>query len=172
MNHPPAIEKRDDEIAISFSSAPAARRARFECILDVDDLGDLTGIEILSFRKQLAATLPESPGYGWPRWAIDDEIDAFYLHLREGRAGHQEKAQGSAHIGDRGELTSLWVPRGRARSDPPQECSADGPAEEVEDGARDREARQRWPDQGPRGNPISEFDGKGGPEHQRAWPIR
>jgi uncharacterized protein YuzE len=111
----PEVEERNREIVIVLSSASANRSTGFECVLDVDDFGEVSGIEILSFRAQLSASLPESSGSGWPRWAIDDEIDASYLHVRDGRATHQEKTRGQAHIDDRDVVASIEVPRGSAR---------------------------------------------------------
>lgn len=114
MSHP-RVEERNGEIVVVLSSAATERSTGFECVLDVDDFGEVTGIEILSFRAQLNASLPENSGSAWPRWAIDDEMDATYLHVRNGRATHQEKTRGEAHIDDRDVVASIEVPSGSAR---------------------------------------------------------
>lgn len=109
MSDLPKVESEDGALLIVVSGNQVHRTEAFDCVLDRDDFGDFIGVEILSFFMQLHARMPLSPESGLQRWSYDGEMDAFYLHLREGRAAKQENAAGLASIDRGGVVASLRV---------------------------------------------------------------
>jgi hypothetical protein len=77
----------------------------------VTDFGDLVGLEILDFRRQLDSAEP-SPSLrdGLPRWTYDDEMDAFYVRVAEGMADTQRSVIGTALLDEAGRVTQLRIP--------------------------------------------------------------
>jgi hypothetical protein len=51
----------------------------FTSVVDQNDFGDVTGVEILDFRRQLTGGVVDAPAAsGRVRWSYDSEVDAFY----------------------------------------------------------------------------------------------
>lgn len=96
---PRVDEGGDGRLRITVSNGTALRTEQFDCIIDRDDFNRAIGVEVLGFNEQLKADVPSSPELGQPRWSYDSEVDAFYLHVREGRVTHQEKTVGFASFG-------------------------------------------------------------------------
>jgi uncharacterized protein YuzE len=103
----PCVTEDGLVLRIVISAGIGQRSERFDCILDRDDFNDLIGVEILSFNEQLRATVPSAPACRQLRWSYDSEMDAFYLHVREGRATHQDKAVAIASIDKDDVLVSM-----------------------------------------------------------------
>jgi hypothetical protein len=89
----------------------ATHRAEFEGVLDETYLGEVVGLEILDLQAQLNGARAPKPlsSTPYPRWAYDDEIDAFYVHLTEGRAQVQRTIFGQAQYDDSKTITSFDV---------------------------------------------------------------
>lgn len=80
----------------------------FDCVIDQTDLGEIVGIEILDLVRQLAGgRAPSAPLAGFPRWSYDEEIDAFYVHLADGRAQVQKSGSCTAYVDQEGQLNAL-----------------------------------------------------------------
>lgn len=69
-------------------------------MLDMDDFGEVGGIEVLDWHKQLprGAVLDTARGCGPVRWAYDDEIDAIYIHVSKARAQVQRSARATVAL--------------------------------------------------------------------------
>lgn len=68
-------------------------------------------VEILDFRRQLGAPVP-SPftSSDVPRWSYDEEMDAYYIRVREGTAGAQRSVVGTADLHEAGRVARLKIP--------------------------------------------------------------
>jgi uncharacterized protein YuzE len=97
-------------VKVSFAESEIVEERTCEGILDSSFLGDVVGIEILFLREQLKASPPKDSRTGLPRWSHDPEVDAFYVHLSEGRAQEQSKVTVRAGIDARGAIVQLSVP--------------------------------------------------------------
>lgn len=84
----------------------------FQGTIDLTDFGEVVGLEILDFQRQLQTSTPvEIKKEGLPRWSYDDEIDAFYLRLSAEPASAQEPVVGIADVDDMSRLTRLNIIR-------------------------------------------------------------
>ena len=112
MTSPSAIEISDDRLRATIAPGQPAVRKGVKCVLDRDDFRDVIGVEILGIRGQLGRDASVRPGVAGPnvRWSYDEEMDAFYLHLRPGTASHQEPVEGLASLNADGELVALEIP--------------------------------------------------------------
>jgi hypothetical protein len=102
-------------VRVSFAESEIVEERTCEGILDSTDFGDIIGVEILFFRDQLKAPPPKGSappglGTGLPRCSYDQEVDAFYLRLSEGRSHKQSKVTVRAGIDSQGEVVQLSVP--------------------------------------------------------------
>ena len=71
----------------------------------------MIGVEILDLTRQLAGGVVESSSLeGGVRWSYDDEVDAMYVHVREGRSQVQRRASGIGELDSEGKLVGLTVP--------------------------------------------------------------
>lgn len=99
-------------VKVSFDESEVVEERTCEGILDSNFLGEIVGLEILFLRDQLKArppkgSAPPGSGRGVPRWSYDAEVDAFYVHLREGRSQEQSKVTVRAGIDSRGAVVEL-----------------------------------------------------------------
>ncbi|WP_308466737.1 hypothetical protein [Rathayibacter soli] len=78
-------------------------------MVDLTDFNDVVGIEILDFTRQLSTVLLPDRTPVALRWAYDDEVDAFYVHVHEQRAQQQVNANGIAYLGQLDRLLVLEV---------------------------------------------------------------
>lgn len=97
-------------LRVRFEFAPASDASSVPCILDVDDFGELVGIEILDWQKNAGGPVGLSEKAGAAHWTYDDEIDALYVRLRPGSAGIQRKGIAKAHRDAEGRVIELEVP--------------------------------------------------------------
>lgn len=102
-------------VKVSFGESEVVKERTCEGILDSSDFGDIIGLEILFFRDQLKApppkgSAPPGSGTGLPRCSYDQEVDALYLRLSEGRSHKQSKVTVRAGMDSQGEVVQLSVP--------------------------------------------------------------
>ena len=92
-----------------FASVDPVEDKAIECVVDLDDFGELVGVEVLPFRGQSGASVPLCTENGAPRWSYDPEVDGFYLRLGGERAGRQESVAGVVSVSAQGEMVALSV---------------------------------------------------------------
>lgn len=98
-----------NDLWVRFSEVHASTSSRVTAIFDLTKSGDAVGIEIRDLCRQSGVTLiPPGPLDGTPRWVFDDEIDAFYIHLRDGRSEQRLQGTVTLGIGGSGRLVSLF----------------------------------------------------------------
>ncbi|WP_263377687.1 DUF2283 domain-containing protein [Granulicella paludicola] len=77
----------DGTLSIRFSDGSPSQS--FEVgfsTIDLTAFGEVIGVEVLDWRRQLSGGVLYGPAAcGQVRWSYDEEVDAFYIHLREGR---------------------------------------------------------------------------------------
>jgi uncharacterized protein YuzE len=100
---------RSGRVEIVFSEAERIDQKEVECVLDLDEFGELIGIEILPFEEQLGARPPMNTRDGFPRWSYDPMADGFYVRLKDHLARKQESAKGRAAIDSQGAVVGLSV---------------------------------------------------------------
>lgn len=106
----PSAVISDGVLTLKLTATLGVREIDFDCVVDQTDLGDVVGIEMLDLRQQLAGgRAPTRPFDGFPRWSYDDEIDAFYARVADGRAQVQKAGSGIAHMDVDGLLCVLEV---------------------------------------------------------------
>ena len=105
----PRAETANGVLWMFLAHGRAIREVAFDCTIDLDDFGELIGVEILAFAETFNAHAPPSPGSGHPQWSYDPEIDAFYLRLSNGSAPRQETKHGLAGIDAMGLVISLII---------------------------------------------------------------
>lgn len=107
--HPSAAADEGMLTVRLFASAPI-RSVEIDCVLDLTDFGEVVGIEVLDLRRQLAGGVVELPEPdGDVRWSYDGEIDAFYLHVADGRGQVQRSARARAQLDSMGRLVRMDV---------------------------------------------------------------
>jgi uncharacterized protein YuzE len=95
----PHAHTHDDNFGVHLSDAPVADTLKVRCVLDLTSFDEIVGIEILDLRRQLnGGTVAASPSGGPIRWAYDDEIDALYVHVRDGRGQVQRSVAATARL--------------------------------------------------------------------------
>lgn len=86
------------------------RRLELEVVVDRSEYGDVVGVEILDFRRQLGArAVPTQSPLRLPRWSYDEEMDAFYLRVSEDSAPVQWPTVAVAAFDADGRLASIEV---------------------------------------------------------------
>lgn len=107
----PTAYLRDGVLHVAITDAEITRTVELRCVLDQTDFGDVVGVEVLDFARQLEGGAIDPPrGRGEIRWSYDDEIDALYVHVGEGRGQIQQTATLKAHIDQTGKVVGLTVP--------------------------------------------------------------
>lgn len=103
------IKKNESRSAkVVFREAEPSREVPFECVLDLDDFGEVLGIEVLDFQGQIGAKPPPyDSSKGLPDWSYDEEMDAFYASFIERYSPKQEVRQGSAFVDSDGSVVRL-----------------------------------------------------------------
>jgi len=98
-------------VLIRLLPTSGGHKVPFNGVVDVTDLGDLVGLEILDFRSQLGSAEPSpSAGDGLPRWTYDEEMDAFYVRVADGTADTQRTVVGTAALDGDGRVTQIRIP--------------------------------------------------------------
>jgi len=85
-----------------------------KCVVDLAATGDLVGVEILDFRRQLsgAAPPPHREVLGM-RWSYDSEVDAFYVRVGSDNGVEQVVTEGRAIVDAHTTVVALEVPVAR-----------------------------------------------------------
>jgi hypothetical protein len=98
-------------LSIRFRDSDVDRSVDLDCVVDLTDFDDVVGVEILDLRRQLSGGIVEpSPTTGRIRWSYDDEMDAFYVHLTDGRGQVQRSVTCKAHLDPEMRFVQLDVP--------------------------------------------------------------
>lgn len=107
----PSATLHNGTLVIRFLEATVSQSVEVACIIDQTDFGDAVGIEILDFRRQLSGGLLQGPrSAGVVRWSYDDEIDAFYVHVMNGRSQSQTSVVGIVGLDDAQRVVLLEAP--------------------------------------------------------------
>jgi len=107
----PFTSTRAGVLSIRFTESDGVRAMDVDCVVDLTDFGDVVGVEILDLRRQLSGgTIEGSPTGSKIRWSYDDEIDAFYVRLSDGRGQAQRGATCTAHVDSARRVVQLDVP--------------------------------------------------------------
>lgn len=96
-------------LTVQFAPSNGPNESSLQCILDMNDFGDILGIEVLDWQKQAGGPIGQSPAQGPARWTYDDEVDALYVRLEHGSARIQTKTAASARRDERGLVVALEV---------------------------------------------------------------
>jgi hypothetical protein len=105
----PTYEVMNSKLCVQLAAGDLASRLSFEGVLDLTGMGDVVGLEILDFRRQLDATVEPAHSSDAIRWSYHAEEDAFYLHLAGQHALVQKKVSGVALIDSRKNLIGIEV---------------------------------------------------------------
>jgi uncharacterized protein YuzE len=108
----PFITANDNALIVTVGEGFNDRRENFKGVIDKTALGNIVGIEILDFQKQISVTLPlfQNDHQNFPQWSYDNDIDAFYLRIADGPAPVQVNVVGWADLGQDRSLIALEVP--------------------------------------------------------------
>lgn len=107
----PSAALYNGTLVIRFMEAMVSRSMKVICVIDQTDFGNVVGIEVLDFRRQLHGGLLQGPrSAGAVRWSYDDEIDAFYIHVMDGRGQIQASVVGTVGLDDAQRVVLLEVP--------------------------------------------------------------
>jgi uncharacterized protein YuzE len=83
----PVATIRDGNLRICFSDAQSSQSVQIDCVIDLTDFGDILGIEVLDWQRQLSGAsiaIPSPDDTTKLNWTYDDEIDALYITLKRG----------------------------------------------------------------------------------------
>ena len=108
----PSARASGGTLSVYFSGTPPTEIAEIECVLDMDDFGEVGGIEVLGWHRQLprGAVLDAPRGCGPVRWAYDDEVDALYIHISKARAQAQRSARAKVALDRSRHVVGLDLP--------------------------------------------------------------
>jgi len=101
----------NDSLVITLAEGDISHRTAFHAVIDCDGQGEVIGVEILDFRQQTGASIPQSAHGSLPDWNYDDESDAFYVRISDGNAPRQEKVKGTAALNADNLLLELMMHR-------------------------------------------------------------
>jgi uncharacterized protein YuzE len=109
--HTPFVRRLEDVLSVRLlPEIGELRTVPLQSVVDVTYLGEVVGVEVLDFRRQLSgATAPASPAGSSIRWSYDPEIDAFYLHVTDGPAQVQRDEMAVAYLSSDNQLTGLQL---------------------------------------------------------------
>jgi uncharacterized protein YuzE len=112
MSHSfPSVEVSEGNLSISFLDSTPSRSVEVSCVVDLTDFGDVIGVEVLDWRHQLSGGLLDAPrASGQVRWSYDEEIDALYVHVMDGRSQTQLPATAKVSLDSRQRVVCLEVP--------------------------------------------------------------
>jgi hypothetical protein len=95
----PFVEIANGVMSIHFMASSPVRSLTVSCVIDYSDFGDLVGIELLDWRRQLSGGQLDVPSSsGQLRWSYDDEIDALYLHTSDARGENQQRTTATVQL--------------------------------------------------------------------------
>lgn len=107
----PSAALQDGRLVIRFLEATVSRSVEVACVIDQTDFGDVIGIEVLDFRRQLSGGQLQAPrSAGGVRWSYDDEIDALYVHVIHGRSQIQTDVVGTVGLDPAERVVFLEAP--------------------------------------------------------------
>ena len=107
----PIAALSDETLTIRFLDAEVSRSVEVSCVIDQTDFGDVMGVEILGFRRQLSGGVVDAPrACGRVRWSYDSEDDAFYVHVGEGPMQAQTSVTGKISLDHTQRVVLLEVP--------------------------------------------------------------
>ena len=107
----PFAEFRDGVLLVHTAEGEPARSMDLRCVLDLTDFGDVIGIEVLDLARQLDGGTTEPLRWtGVISWSYDDEVDALYIHVAEGRGQVQRSAIATAHLDSNRRVVGLAIP--------------------------------------------------------------
>lgn len=113
--HYPTVTRSDGLLVVVLASLESSTEARVNSVLDVTAFGDVIGVEILDLRRLTGGFEPAQPsGDAVVRWAYDEEIDAFYLHVSSERASTQRSATCRVHLDVDHHMVALTIDLGSA----------------------------------------------------------
>jgi uncharacterized protein YuzE len=102
-------------ITLEATEAEPTTTAPTDCVLDVNGLGDVIGVEIVNLAHNTGQRAPGSRGLATLcsgeriGWSYDQEADAFYVTITEDRSIDQRSARCSVGGTRNGRLTSVTV---------------------------------------------------------------
>jgi hypothetical protein len=105
----PTYEVMNGTLRVQLFTGDVASRLSFEGVLDLTGMGEVVGLEILDFGRQLDATVEPARSSDAIRWSYYAEEDAFYLHLAGQHAPVQKTVTGVALIDSRKNLIGVDV---------------------------------------------------------------
>lgn len=104
----PNVSVNGSTCVVSFAGEVSVRQA--EVVVDVDDFGEVLGIEVLGVSVlNPAMKTGRSPGGGLPSVAVDMDADAFYVRIKSGRSTSQLVRHAALAFGVSGELLGITV---------------------------------------------------------------
>jgi uncharacterized protein YuzE len=107
----------DEVLKIIFSNSLTLVTREADCVIDQTDFGEVVGIEILDFRSQLSGgSLENSDDYDGIHTAYDNEIDAFYVRIRDDASQVQTTARAEVDLDDKNKVVSLKIEIPKSRS--------------------------------------------------------
>jgi uncharacterized protein YuzE len=107
----PRAAVEDGVLRVQLLEAHPARLLDIDCVVDLTDLGQVVGIEVLDLRSQLAGgTVGPLTVNSSIRWSYDDEIDALYVHVAAGRGQVQRRTAAQAGLDSNDRVVELAVP--------------------------------------------------------------
>lgn len=106
----PRVEISDSMMSIYFMTTDVAQSCVVTCVMDYTDFGDLVGIEVLGWRKQLSSGRIDGPSPSeYPRWSYDDEIDALYIRTSDARGQNQQRTTASVDLDASQRVVALQI---------------------------------------------------------------
>lgn len=105
----PLVERQDDLLRITLRPhLGVLSLMSLRCVIDLTFLGEVVGVEVLDFGRQLSGgTAPSCLNNGDVRWSYDPEVDAFYVHVSDGPGQVQHADTAIAYLDSDGQLTVL-----------------------------------------------------------------
>ena len=107
----PAAAVDDGAVSIRFADQLPSQSIEVKCTVDLTDFGDVIGVEVLDWRRQLSDGVLDAQSVRGPvLWSYDEEIDAFYIHVTEGRSQIQRSAVAEVGLDSNRRVVLLKVP--------------------------------------------------------------
>lgn len=107
----PSIALRGGTLVIRFQEGEVSRSVQVICVIDQTDFGDVLGIEVLDFRRQISGGFLEGArSASVVRWSYDEEADAFYAHVIDGRSQIQTSIIGTVGLNAAHRVVLLEAP--------------------------------------------------------------